>query len=867
MLPPKPDKVGYGFWHEASLQVLKLCTFVVLFVLTLGSAVVAKSSFLLMTSAIGWGGMNMTICRDKIPESQWNTVHITNRLVVKWVWATFIALSAPEAFCFIRSLHRTLFKNVKRPTLVQFAVVFFIETLHAIGVGILVFRVFPDLDAVTATQLTSGMCFIPAILSLLSRRPSRIALILVIIDIVAIAAQSSGFWAFPMFIPSLEKHSVAIPWCLAFISLAWWQNFVHDDSVFPPIRALARFASRLSERRSKTYAVVSLWKICIYLLCMLAFMSSRMRLDDLLQRDPFGEKLITITGHNLNQTQIDKFLARMSKYAGSDYDDVGSAPVTKKPIVVSEVPQEIDTGDFRGARFKRQSDLDDEDELPSAFNVYDTYVELNQFTSPYDALWIALVQVSAVFLCYHSSKFACKVMMQRLGFALPMALAVPTTVFVLSTTCTFRSTDSCHMTSTLTKELFWKCFSSYSSFTVFLSSPQTWIWLSWFISQCWITVHLWTPKHERLARSEKLFILPYFVGAFVDQSLAFNRRRDDKAKIRPEDLEFDQEDNSLTYETIPGMGLMNKPPPSVCSLSSSKLENGLIRDSASSADAITKIYACATMWHETTHEMTCMLKSIFRMDEDQCARRNAQKYLKVIDPDYYEFEAHIFFDDAFDTVDGDIVINKFVKQIVIDPDYYEFEAHIFFDDAFDTVDGDIVINKFVKQIVSVVDQAASAVHQTQMRLKPPKKVSTPYGGRLQYILPGKNKLTVHLKDKNKIRHRKRWSQVMYLYYLLGYRLMTKVDEQSRKEVISENTFILTLDGDVDFTPHCVNLLVDLMKKNKRLGAACGRIHPRGSGLMVSPVQQQKVPPKFAHGFISERRIVILPLLISVRRPK
>ncbi|VDN19299.1 unnamed protein product [Cylicostephanus goldi] len=326
----------------------------------------------------------------------------------------------------------------------------------------------------------------------------------------------------------------------------------------------------------------------------------------------------------------------------------------------------------------------------------------------------------------------------------------------------------------------------------------------------------------------RLFILPYYVGAFVDQSLAFNRRRDDKAKIRPEDLEFDQEDNSLTYETIPGMGPGAKPPPSVCSLTSSKLENGLIshqyyrggdnysfvarvtycrdtvavryqfRDSASSADAITKIYACATMWHETTHEMTCMLKSIFRMDEDQCARRNAQKYLKVIDPDYYEFEAHVFFDDAFD-------VDEF---------------------------GDPIINKFVRQFIEVIDQAASAVHQTQMRLKPPKKVRTPYGGRLQYILPGKNKLTVHLKDKNKIRHRKRWSQVMYLYYLLGYRLMMKVDEQSRKEVISENTFILTLDGDVDFTPQCVHLLVDLMKKNRRLGAACGRIHPRGSGLMV-----------------------------------
>uniref|UniRef100_A0A1I7XDG2 MFS domain-containing protein n=1 Tax=Heterorhabditis bacteriophora TaxID=37862 RepID=A0A1I7XDG2_HETBA len=131
LLPPKPDRVGHGFWHDASLQILKLCTFIVLFILTLSSAVVAKSSFLLMTSAIGWGGQNMTICRDKIP-------------------------------------------------------------------GILIFQVFPDLDAVTASQLTNAMCFVPAILSLLSRRPNRVAFFFVIIDIVAIAAQSSGFWAYPV---------------------------------------------------------------------------------------------------------------------------------------------------------------------------------------------------------------------------------------------------------------------------------------------------------------------------------------------------------------------------------------------------------------------------------------------------------------------------------------------------------------------------------------------------------------------------------------------------------------------------------------------------------------------------------------------
>ena len=70
-----------------------------------------------------------------------------------------------------------------------------------------------------------------------------------------------------------------------------------------------------------------------------------------------------------------------------------------------------------------------------------------------------------------------------------------------------------------------------------------------------------------------------------------------------------------------------------------------------------------------------------------------------------------------------------------------------------------------------------------------------------------------------------------MYYLLGYKLIELPISDARKEVIAENTYLLALDGDVDFQADAALRLVDLMKKNKGVGAACGRIHPTGSGYM------------------------------------
>ncbi|XP_073836306.1 chitin synthase 2 isoform X2 [Musca autumnalis] len=238
-------------------------------------------------------------------------------------------------------------------------------------------------------------------------------------------------------------------------------------------------------------------------------------------------------------------------------------------------------------------------------------------------------------------------------------------------------------------------------------------------------------------------------------------------------------------------------------------KNALNGDAATDileSDKIAQLIVCATMWHETMDEMMEFLKSIVRLDEDQCARRMAKIHINNGKPDegYYELETNIFFDDAF------ILDDKYVENPKNPP-----------------------LNEYVKLLITSIDKAAFEVYGVNIKIKPPVKIETPYGGRLVWTLPGRTKMIAHLKNKDKIRHKKRWSQVMYMYYLLGFRIMELENVSAkRKAVIAENTFLLALDGDIDFQPQAVQLLIDRMKAIDELGAACGRIHPVGRGPMV-----------------------------------
>ena len=86
------------------------------------------------------------------------------------------------------------------------------------------------------------------------------------------------------------------------------------------------------------------------------------------------------------------------------------------------------------------------------------------------------------------------------------------------------------------------------------------------------------------------------------------------------------------------------------------------------------------------------------------------------------------------------------------------------------------INRIILNVIHIILKASSffhycyhldiwhislnrLVHKSDLDMEDATKYPTPYGGRLEWTLPGGNKIIAHVKDKAKIRPKKRWSQV------------------------------------------------------------------------------------------------------------
>ncbi|KRZ54036.1 ER degradation-enhancing alpha-mannosidase-like protein 1 [Trichinella nativa] len=772
---PRDQDVHEPRWIIIAAQIFKVIVYLVLFLLVLGTATLSKLILLLFVSHLRRGlhyipckfyGKLYEINRNPdrnehifLLEKKFSKIFLDSNMfnarpseklpltanTATWCyWTLWFAMCTPELLTFFRCLRNVIFKKTATPSFSDFFVAFTLETIQTIGMCMLVFSILPELDSVRGVMLLSALGLVPSLLNVLFN------LQLFVEEEPTVKVSSRQL-----------VHIIADVIAFLMQTSALWTWVLVDRTL--KVRSMLAFSLFATSLRWWENYVDHSSQGSFAILIKLGNLARR------LQRSRYKTHVLL----SIWRCALSLFCMLMLG---------GSVHRLRVLFDFTDPFQHLNGSSTVGV----------------GFTIWNWSSSLSAYASTFRSLALGLICSS--WACYQAARFACKVHMGKFSYSFPVVVTVPFTVAILLSLGEVRRLRPCFAVGWLTDKLYWNLSSYGQVWPDLLRDRAAWMWIFWFVSYLWIVAHLFAEQTLRLNKTDSLFVMPMYLGCFIDQSLCFNRRRQPHVRIRTKDLVDDV--NADTCSVVSDDSEW-----SIANSATSLSTMGNVR-----TDRITKIYICATMWHETPKEMTQMLQSIFRMDEDQSARKNAQKYLKIVDPDYYELESHIFFDDAW--VDDEVLQCR-------------------------------VPNRYVVQLVNAIGDAARAVHKTNIKLKPPLKIDVPYGGRLVWSLPGDNRLVVHLKDRNKMRHKKRWSQVMYMYYLLGHRIMELISDTRRKQLLADNTFLLTIDGDSKFNPASVQKLVDLMKKNTRLGAACGRIHPLGKGIMI---WYQKFEYAIAHWF-------------------
>lgn len=133
--PPDDDETSSSEWIDVILKLLKLCAYLITFIVVLACSVFSKGLVLFMTSIIRPNRTGLIICSHGIPsldrDKKYEVVlNLTDPERVAWIWTLIAVLIVPELMTLFRAARICTFKSIRRPSksvfsLVSFRLLFF----------------------------------------------------------------------------------------------------------------------------------------------------------------------------------------------------------------------------------------------------------------------------------------------------------------------------------------------------------------------------------------------------------------------------------------------------------------------------------------------------------------------------------------------------------------------------------------------------------------------------------------------------------------------------------------------------------------------------------------------------------------------
>ena len=326
-----------------------------------------------------------------------------------------------------------------------------IETLHTCGLMILMYWCLPLLDGTRAILLMTGVGFIPSILRPFIKQHKAIT----VIDVFVIFVQFTAAIFYPIFTGVNPNIGAKCPRNLNNFSVLPG-NLTEDLSQFWPVPLAVILVS------------LSYWENFVDEKNHLGKLGDRLwELKKAIHKTRTKTNVIAYTW-KLTLTLAMIFPMFLWKYPGRDVAELFNSANFKLSNCLNEPPW---TGPTTS---------------PLGIDVMDDWIVLY------------FVQAGVSLVGYYTATLTVMGSVQVATYTLAVTLATPASLGVLQWACL-----QCGRFWTFETFAFFNCLNGWSMWTELASERWTYIGFFWWISQLWLTRHLWMPTIERMARTDR----------------------------------------------------------------------------------------------------------------------------------------------------------------------------------------------------------------------------------------------------------------------------------------------------------------------------------------------------------------------------